>query len=188
MLVVSTDQPLLAPWGNVCWRMFDVFGRPIDRQAPPTGAEWRSVNRPARRCCVEPPSHNLRDRHQGDRPADPIERGGKAGLFAAPGSANRLLTEMIHNVIGRLGGVSIFCGLASAAEKAKNSTRKWTSGRAPSHGDGLRPDERTAGCRFRVGHAALTMAEYFRDDEHRDVLLLIDNIFRFIQAGSELSA
>jgi len=82
--------------------------------------------------------------------------------------------------------VSIFCGIGERCREGEELYRDMKeSGRVAEYGDDLWPDERPPGSRFRVGHAALTMAEYFRDDEHRDVLLLIDNIFRFIQAGME---
>ena len=119
----------------------------------------------------------------------PLERGGKAGLFGGAGVGKTvLLTEMIHNMIGQQQGVSIFCGIGERCREGEELYRDMKKA-------GVLPDlvmifgqmNEPPGARFRVGHAALTMAEYFRDDEHRDVLLLIDNIFRFIQAGMEVS-
>ena len=119
----------------------------------------------------------------------PLERGGKAGLFGGAGVGKTvLLTEMIHNMVGQHQGVSIFCGIG---ERCREGEELYRDMRAA----GVLPDmvmvfgqmNEPPGARFRIGHVALTMAEYFRDDEHRDVLLLIDNIFRFIQAGSEVS-
>ena len=119
----------------------------------------------------------------------PLERGGKAGLFGGAGVGKTvLLTEMIHNMVGHHEGVSIFCGIGERCREGEELYREMKEA-------GVLPDmvmvfgqmNEPPGSRFRVGQAALTMAEYFRDDEHRDVLLLIDNIFRFIQAGMEVS-
>ena len=99
-----------------------------------------------------------------------------------------LLTEMIHNMIGHHQGVSIFCGIGERCREGEELYREMKeAGVLPNMVMVFGQMNEPPGSRFRVGHAALTMAEYFRDDEHRDVLLLIDNIFRFIQAGSEVS-
>ena len=119
----------------------------------------------------------------------PLERGGKAGLFGGAGVGKTvLLTEMIHNMVGQHEGVSIFCGIGERCREGEELYRDMNAAGVLRNmvmvfGQMNEPP----GARFRVGHAALTMAEYFRDDEHRDVLLLIDNIFRFIQAGMEVS-
>jgi F-type H+-transporting ATPase subunit beta len=119
----------------------------------------------------------------------PLERGGKAGLFGGAGVGKTvLLTEMIHNMLGHHEGVSIFCGIGERCREGEELHREMKAAGVLPHlvklfGQMNEPP----GARFRVGHAALTMAEYFRDDERRDVLLLIDNIFRFIQAGMEVS-
>ncbi|MEO6594241.1 MAG: F0F1 ATP synthase subunit beta, partial [Planctomycetota bacterium] len=119
----------------------------------------------------------------------PLERGGKAGLFGGAGVGKTvLLTEMIHNMAGHHEGVSLFCGIGERSREGEELYRDMKEAGVLPHmvmvfGQMNEPP----GSRFRVGHAALTMAEYFRDDEHRDVLLLIDNIFRFIQAGMEVS-
>ena len=99
-----------------------------------------------------------------------------------------LLTEMIHNMVGHHEGVSIFCGIGERCREGEELYRDMKqAGVLPNMVMVFGQMNEPPGSRFRVGHAALTMAEYFRDDEHRDVLLLIDNIFRFIQAGSEIS-
>jgi len=99
-----------------------------------------------------------------------------------------LLTEMIHNMIGQHKGVSIFCGIGERCREGEELYRDIKSaGLLPNTVMVFGQMNEPPGSRFRVGHAALTMAEYFRDDEHRDVLLLIDNIYRFIQAGMEVS-
>jgi F-type H+/Na+-transporting ATPase subunit beta len=118
-----------------------------------------------------------------------LERGGKAGLFGGAGVGKTvLLTEMIHNMIGHQSGVSIFCGIGERCREGEELYREMKAAGVLQNmvmvfGQMNEPP----GSRSRVGHTALTMAEYFRDDEHRDVLLLIDNIFRFIQAGMEVS-
>jgi len=119
----------------------------------------------------------------------PLERGGKAGLFGGAGVGKTvLLTEMIHNMIGHHDGVSIFCGIGERSREGQELHHEMKkAGVLPSMVMVFAQMNEPPGARFRVGHAALTMAEYFRDDEHRDVLLLIDNIFRFIQAGMEVS-
>ena len=118
-----------------------------------------------------------------------MERGGKAGLFGGAGVGKTvLLTEIIHNMIGHHDGVSIFCGIGERCREGEELYREMKdAGVLPGMVMLFGQMNEPPGSRFRVGHAALTMAEYFRDDEHRDVLLLIDNIFRFIQAGMEVS-
>ena len=118
-----------------------------------------------------------------------MERGGKAGLFGGAGVGKTvLLTEMIHNMVGTSQGISMFCGIGERCREGHELYHDMKNAGVLKNmvmmfGQMNEPP----GARFRVGHAALTMAEYFRDDEHRDVLLLIDNIFRFIQAGMEVS-
>jgi F-type H+-transporting ATPase subunit beta len=119
----------------------------------------------------------------------PLERGGKAGLFGGAGVGKTvLLTEMIHNMVGQHAGVSIFCGIG---ERCREGEELYHDMKEAGVLDNMvmmfGQMNEPPGARFRVGHAALTMAEYFRDDEHRDVLLLVDNIFRYIQAGMEVS-
>jgi F-type H+/Na+-transporting ATPase subunit beta len=170
--------------------MFNVFGQPIDRGPEVTGVEWRPVHQ-------SPPalsSHSTRTEifETGIKAIDvlvPLERGGKAGLFGGAGVGKTvLLTEMIHNMIGHHEGVSVFCGIGERCREGEELYRDMKkAGVLPNMVMVYGQMNEPPGCRFEVGHAALTMAEYFRDDQHRDVLLLIDNIFRFIQAGSEVS-
>jgi F-type H+/Na+-transporting ATPase subunit beta len=191
MAVEDTGMPLRAPVGkNIISRMFDVFGRAIDRQPDPADVEWRSIHR------APPPLSERSTRSEvfetGIKAIDvlvPLERGGKAGLFGGAGVGKTvLLTEMIHNMVGHRQGVSIFCGIGERCREGEELYRDMKAA-------GVLKDmvmvfgqmNEPPGGRFRVGQTALTMAEYFRDDEHRDVLLLIDNIFRFIQAGMEVS-
>ena len=189
--VEDTGGPLKSPVGKgILSRMFDVFGNAIDRQASPTDVQWRTVHR-------APPELARRSTKSeifetGIKAIDvlvPLERGGKAGLFGGAGVGKTvLLTEMIHNMIGHHEGVSIFCGIGERCREGEELYRDMkVAGVLPNMVMVFGQMNEPPGSRFRVGHAALTMAEYFRDDEHRDVLLLIDNIFRFIQAGMEVS-
>lgn len=195
MPVTDTGGPLMAPVGPaILSRMFDVFGHAIDRQDAPKDVSWRSVHR-------QPPPLIHRSTKSvifetGIKMIDvlvPLETGGKAGLFGGAGVGKTvLLTEMIHNMVGKHEsankGVSIFCGIGERCREGQDLYAEMKEAGVLENmvmvfGQMNEPP----GARFRVGQAALTMAEYFRDDEQRDVLLLIDNIFRFIQAGSEVS-
>ncbi len=191
MPVEDTGGPLRVPVGkSILSRMFDVFGNPIDRQPAPLDVEMRAIHQ-------EPPALNRRSTKSeifetGIKVIDvlmPLENGGKAGLFGGAGVGKTvLLTEMIHNMIGHRDGVSIFCGIGERCREGQELYHDMKeAGVLPNMVMMYGQMNEPPGARFRVGHAALTMAEYFRDDEHRDVLLLIDNIFRFIQAGSEVS-
>ena len=191
MTVEDTGGPLKAPVGKATLsRMFDVFGNTIDREAALSDVQWRSVHR-------APPSLARRSTKSevfetGIKVIDvlvPLERGGKAGLFGGAGVGKTvLLTEMIHNMIGHHEGVSIFCGIGERCREGEELYDAMKeAGVLPNMIMVFGQMNEPPGARFRVGHAALTMAEYFRDDEHRDVLLLVDNIFRFIQAGMEVS-
>jgi F-type H+-transporting ATPase subunit beta len=188
MPVHDTGGPLLTPVGKgILSRM---FGNAIDREPTPVEFQWRSVHN-------VPPALAQRATkaevfETGIKVIDvlmPLERGGKAGLFGGAGVGKTvLLTEMIHNMVGQHSGVSIFCGIGERCREGEELYREMKAAGVLDNmvmvfGQMNEPP----GARFRVGHAALTMAEYFRDDEHRDVLLLIDNIFRFIQAGMEVS-
>ena len=191
MEVEDTGGPLKAPVGReILSRMFDVFGDTIDRMKPPSDVQWRSIHH------APPPLSRRSTKTEifetGIKAIDvlvPLERGGKAGLFGGAGVGKTvLLTEMIHNVVKHHQGVSIFCGIGERCREGEELYRDMKdAGVLPNTVMVFGQMNEPPGARFRVGHAALTMAEYFRDDEHRDVLLLIDNIFRFIQAGSEVS-
>ncbi len=191
MPVEDTGGPLKAPVGKgILSRMFDVFGNTIDRGGALGDVEWRSVHR------APPPLTQRSTKSEifetGIKVIDvlvPLERGGKAGLFGGAGVGKTvLLTEMIHNMIGHHEGRSIFCGIGERCREGEELYSDMSAaGVLPNMVMVFGQMNEPPGSRFRVGHAALTMAEYFRDDEHRDVLLLIDNIFRFIQAGMEVS-
>jgi F-type H+-transporting ATPase subunit beta len=187
----DTDGPLMAPVGSATLsRMFNVFGDAIDRLPPPEGVQWRSVHHASPPLGVHSTKSEIFE--TGIKMIDvlmPLERGGKTGLLGGAGVGKTvLLTEMIHNVAGKHEGVSVFCGIGERCrEGAELYHEMITAGVLKNMVMVLGQMNEPPGARFRVGHAALTMAEYFRDDEHRDVLLLIDNIFRFIQAGMEVS-
>ena len=191
MLVETNGKELTVPIGkNIMGRMFDVFGKTIDKGDSLKNMEQRAIHQ------SPPPLAKRSTKSEvfitGIKAIDvlmPLERGGKAGLFGGAGVGKTvLLTEMIHNMVGHNKGVSMFCGIG---ERCREGQELYEEMKAA----GLLKDmvmlfgqmNEPPGARFRVGHAALTMAEYFRDDERRDVLLLIDNIFRFIQAGMEVS-
>ena len=191
MEVTETNGPIKAPVGKgIVSRMFDVFGNTIDRKGALEDVQWRSIHQ-------DPPPLNKRSTKSeifetGIKLIDvlvPLERGGKAGLFGGAGVGKTvLLTEMIHNMIGHHEGISIFCGIGERCREGEELYREMKNAGVLQNmvmlfGQMNEPP----GARFRIGQAALTMAEYFRDDEHRDVLLLMDNIFRFIQAGMEMS-
>ncbi len=191
MAVEDTGDPLRAPVGKqIISRMFDVFGHTIDGQPEPMDVQWRTVHR------APPPLSERSTKSEifetGIKAIDvlvPLERGGKGGLFGGAGVGKTvLLTELIHNMIGHEKGVSIFCGIG---ERCREGEELYSAMKAAGVLKGMvmvyGQMNEPPGSRFRVGATALTMAEYFRDDEHRDVLLLIDNIFRFIQAGMEVS-
>lgn len=191
MPVLNTGAPMMVPVGRgVLSRMFDVFGNTIDRGPPLTDAPRRSVHN------IPPPlvrrSTTSEIFETGIKAIDvlvPLERGGKAGLFGGAGVGKTvLLSELIHNMVGHHEGVSIFCGIGERSREGEELYREMKeAGVLPHMVMVFGQMNELPGARFRVADAALTMAEYFRDDEHRDVLLLIDNIFRFIQAGSEIS-
>lgn len=189
--VIDTQGPLAVPEGRqLLGRVFNVFGDTIDGGAAVTDAHWQAIYGPSLPLNEQATTSEVFA--TGIKAIDllsPLERGGKAGLFGGAGVGKTvLITELIHNVVGRLEGVSLFCGIGERCREAEELYREMSA-------TGVLGDtvlvfsqmNEPAGARFRVGHAALTMAEYFRDSERQDVLLLIDNIFRFIQAGSEVS-
>jgi len=189
--VRDMGHPLKVPVGQrLLGRMFNVFGAVIDEKEKISGGEWRSIHQPPLALIRHTTISEIFE--TGIKAIDvlaPLERGGKGGLFGGAGVGKTvLITELIHNTVGRHQGISIFCGIGERCREGEELYRDMTEAGVMDHtvmvfGQMNEPP----GARFRVGHAALTMAEYFRDDAKQDVLLLIDNIFRFIQAGSEVS-
>jgi F-type H+/Na+-transporting ATPase subunit beta len=189
--VIDTGKPFEVPVGKeLLGRVFNVFGQTIDKKGNVETGELRSIHR-------EPIP--LRDQstvseifETGIKAIDvlaPLERGGKAGLFGGAGVGKTvLITEMIHNTVSAHEGMSIFCGIGERCREGEELYREMEeSGVLGNTVMVFGQMNEPPGARFRVGHSALTMAEYFRDDAKQDVLLMIDNIFRFIQAGMEVS-
>jgi F-type H+-transporting ATPase subunit beta len=191
MAVEDTGGPLKAPvCKEILSRMFDVFGNTIDLKPALSNAQWNSVHRAPPPLAERSPQSEIFE--TGIKVIDvlmPLERGGKGGLFGGAGVGKTvLLTEVIHNMIGHQKGVSIFCGIGERCREGQELYQAMKdAGVLPNMVMVFGQMNEPPGARFRVGYLALTMAEYFRDDEHRDVLLLVDNIFRFIQAGMEVS-
>lgn len=189
--VRATDQPLTAPVGKgILGRVFNVFGQPIDQQGAVANTLLRSVH--GRPLELAERATKAEIFVTGIKAIDvlaPLERGGKAGLFGGAGVGKTvLITELIHNMVGQHEGVSIFCGIGERCREGEELYRQMQdSGVLDSTVMVFGQMNEPPGARFRVGLAAVTMAEYFRDDLGQDVLLLVDNIFRFIQAGMELS-
>lgn len=189
--VVASGSPVRVPVGDaLLGRVVDVFGHAIDDGGEILGDERRSIYQ--QRVPLRRRSTTSEIFETGIKAIDvlaPLERGGKAGLFGGAGVGKTvLIMEMIHNMVGRQQGVSLFCGIGERSREAEELYRELDS-------TGVLHDavlvfgqmKEQPGARLRAGHAALTIAEYFRDVRRKDVLVLIDNIFRFVQAGSEVS-
>ena len=189
--VVDTGEPIMVPVGTgLLGRMFNVFGEAIDGGPDVQAAERRSIHGPPVPLSRQQSKREIFE--TGIKAIDvlaPLERGGKAGLFGGAGVGKTvLIMEMIHNMVGQHEGVSLFCGIGEGTREAEELFREIKeAGVLKSSVMVFGQMNEQPGARFRVGHAALTMAEYFRDNAQQDVLLLIDNIFRFIQSGSEVS-
>lgn len=187
----GSDAPIEVPVGEkLLGRMFNLFGEAIDNKPQITGTEKRSIHqRPM------PLSQRMTEEEiflTGIKIIDllvPLERGGKAGLFGGAGVGKTVvITELIHNMVGKHNGISIFCGIGERCREGEELYREMDAAGVLKNTVMIFGQmNESPGARFRVGHSGLTMAEYFRDDLGQDVLLLIDNIFRFIQAGMELS-
>ncbi len=191
MVIRDTGGPISVPVGpELRGRMFNVFGETIDDGDPIETDLHRSIHRSS--VPLTEQSTGTEVLATGIKAIDllsPLERGGKAGLFGGAGVGKTvLIMELIHNMVTQHEGVSLFCGIGERSREAEELYREVKEA-------GVIDDtvlvfgqmNEPPGARFRVGQAALTMAEYFRDDRRQDVLLLIDNIFRFVQAGSEVS-
>ena len=192
MQAVDLGGPITVPVGpETLGRLFNVLGQPIDGGPPVDGVARWPIHRPAPKVDeVEPATVML---ETGIKVVDllaPYPRGGKIGLFGGAGVGKTILImEMIRNIAYEHGGYSVFAGVGeSTREGSELYFEVKHSGviekTAMVFGQMIEPP----GARLRVGLAALTIAEYFRDEERQDVLLFIDNIFRFTQAGSEVSA
>jgi len=186
--VFDTGETFMVPVGEaLLGRMLNIYGEPIDRGPPPLKhVSWRSIHQPpvplARR---ETRAEIFTTGIKAIDLLAPLERGGKAGLFGGAGVGK---TVLIHNTVGQYQGISLFCGIGERCREAEELYRDMREAGVLDKTVMIFGQMNEApGVRFRVGHAALTIAEYFRDVARRDVLLMIDSIFRFIQAGSEVS-
>ena len=192
MAVRNRDRPLEFPVGaGTFGRMLNMFGEPIDDGGALDDVTWRAIRQPP------VPLSKRRTGEEvfltGIKAIDllaPVERGGKAGLFGGAGVGKTvLITEMIHNMVSAHEGASLFCGIGERSREAEELYRSMQATGVLEQAVLIFGQMNEApAVRYRVGHAALTAAEYIRDDMQRDVLLLIDNIFRFVQAGAEVSA
>jgi len=190
--VKAVGHGITVPVGEVTLgRMFNLLGEPIDGKDPvPEDTERWDIHRNPPTFAEQDPSVSVLE--TGIKVIDllaPYSRGGKIGLFGGAGVGKTvLIQELIHNVATRHGGYSIFTGVG---ERSREGNDLWNemnaSGVAAKTAMVFGQMNETPGVRMRVGLSGLTMAEYFRDVAHQDVLLFIDNIFRFVQAGSEVS-
>jgi F-type H+-transporting ATPase subunit beta len=190
-VVIDSGEPVKVPVGQqVLGKMFDMFGNRLDSGEPLTDAPLRSIHQKPVPFSSRTTSSELF--LTGIKMIDvltPLARGSKAGLFGGAGVGKTvLITELINNTASQAEGYSIFCGIGERSREAEELYREVRDAGVLENAVLIFAQmNEPPGARFRVGHAALTMAEYFRDVDKRDVLLLIDNIFRFVQAGSEVS-
>ena len=189
---VDTGGPIKVPVGDACLgRVFNLLGEPVDEQPAPTGVEHWPIHRPAPAFDEQESSTELLE--TGIKVVDlicPYAKGGKIGLFGGAGVGKTvLIQELIYNIATAHNGYSGFTGVGERTREGNDLYGEMAesgvlSKTALVYGQMNEPP----GARMRVALSGLTMAEYFRDVKHQDVLLFIDNIFRFTQAGSEVSA
>ncbi len=188
---VDTGAPIMVPVGEECLgRVFNLLGDPVDNQPAPNAAEKWSIHRPAP--SYEEQASATEILETGIKVVDlmcPYAKGGKVGLFGGAGVGKTvLIQELIHNVATEHGGYSIFTGVGERTREGNDMYNEMKESgviekTALVYGQMNEPP----GARMRVALSGLTMAEYFRDVKNQDVLLFVDNIFRFTQAGSEVS-
>ena len=189
---LDTGGPITVPVGEKCLgRIFNLLGQAVDDQPDPTDVERWPIHRPAPSFEEQETSTEILE--TGIKVVDliaPYAKGGKIGLFGGAGVGKTvLIMELINNVAKQHGGLSVFAGVGERTREGNDLYNEMKesgviSKTALVYGQMNEPP----GARMRVGLSGLTMAEYFRDRENQDVLLFIDNIFRFTQAGSEVSA
>jgi len=199
MKAESLGRPVTVPVGKeTLGRVLNVLGEPVDRMGPVEAKQFYSIHRPAP--SFEDQSTELQMFETGIKVVDLLEpylKGGKIGLFGGAGVGKTvIIMELIHNIALHHGGVSVFAGVGERTREGNDlwlemqesgviDPKDWRKSKcALIYGQMTEPP----GARLRVGLTGLTAAEYFRDEEGQDVLLFIDNIFRFTQAGSEVSA
>ena len=190
--VVSTGTTIQAPVGEeTLGRMFNVLGQPIDEKGPVEAKETWSIHRAPPSFAQQSPTTEIME--TGIKVIDlltPYARGGKIGLFGGAGVGKTvLIQELIHNIATEHGGYSIFTGVGERTREGNDLWREMSdSGVLSKTALVFGQMNEPPGARMRVALTGLTMAEYFRDRQKQDVLLFIDNIFRYVQAGSEVSA
>src|SRR5881392_3020091 len=199
MQAISLGHPVMVPVGpETLGRVLNVIGQPVDQMGPVNAKKYQSIHRPAP--SFEEQSTRLEMFETGIKVIDLLEpylRGGKIGLFGGAGVGKTvIIQELINNLAMKHGGVSVFAGVGERTREGNDlwlefqesgviDPKDWKKSKcALIYGQMTEPP----GARLRVALSALTVAEYFRDEEGQDVLLFIDNIFRFTQAGSEVSA
>lgn len=188
----STGSPIKVPVGeHITGRIFNVLGEPIDHEGSVVADDYWPIHRPAPSYTEQYPEEKQLE--TGIKVIDmlvPYSRGGKIGLFGGAGVGKTvIILELIRNIAKEYGGYSVFAGVG---ERSREGNDLWhemrDSGVIDKTALVFGQMNEPAGARMRAPLTALTMAEYFRDVKNKDVLLFIDNIFRFIQAGSEVSA
>jgi F-type H+/Na+-transporting ATPase subunit beta len=198
MTVQNTGGPIMMPVGReILGRILNVVGEPVDERGPVNAKKYLPIHRPAPKFVDQ--SVKVEMFETGIKVIDllaPYRRGGKIGLFGGAGVGKTVtMLELINNVAKKHGGFSVFGGVGERTREGRDLYNEMSESKLS---DGNSVLSKTAlvygqmneppGARARVGLSALTAAEYFRDEEGQDVLLFIDNIFRFTQAGSEVSA
>ena len=192
MDAIATGAPISVPVGeNTLGRMFNVLGEPIDEVEPPQTEEKWAIHRPAPSFEEQATSQEMLE--TGIKVVDllcPYQKGGKIGLFGGAGVGKTvLIQELIHNIATQHGGYSVFTGVGERTREGNDLYYEMKeSGVIDKTTMVFGQMNEPPGARMRVAETGFTMAEYFRDEEHQNVLLFIDNIFRFTQAGSEVSA
>jgi len=199
MKAVDLGQEISVPVGRgTLGRVLNVLGEPVDKLGPVKFDKRYPIHRPAPSLADQ--STTLEMFETGIKVVDLIEpylKGGKIGLFGGAGVGKTvLIQELIHNVAMQHGGVSVFAGVGERTREGNDLWLEFQESHVIEPGDSEKSRcaliygqmTEPPGARLRVGLTGLTVAEYFRDEEHLDVLLFIDNIFRFVQAGSEVSA
>jgi F-type H+-transporting ATPase subunit beta len=199
MKVEDTGKAIAVPVGRATLgRVMNVLGKPVDQLGPIVTDTYYPIHRPAP--ALEDQSTGLEMFETGIKVVDlmePYVKGGKIGLFGGAGVGKTvLILELIHNVAKEHGGLSVFAGVGERTREGNDLWLEMSESHViePGNSDKSRAAliygqmTEPPGARLRVGLTGLTVAEYFRDQEHLDVLLFIDNIFRFVQAGSEVSA
>lgn len=190
--VIDTGAPISVPVGRaVLGRLIDVCGNPIDGKGPINADKYYPIHRPAPPLVEQ--STKVEQLETGLKVIDllvPFMKGGKIAMFGGAGVGKTVIVmELINNIAKQHGGISVFAGVGERTREGNDLYLEMTeAGVMPKTMMVFGQMNEPPGCRLRVGLTGLCLAEYFRDEEGADVLLFIDNIFRFSQAGSEVSA